>query len=82
VSGGLYPTRTRLALLQAISDHEVWRLTLGPTEYWWLGSRVTARCLQFMRVGWVKFENPELDDPQLYLALTDLGRSILDGGAK
>ena len=50
----LYPTKTRLALLQAVADGQVTAEKSPPYDsYMDRGGKVTARCEQLYRAGWI-----------------------------
>ncbi len=75
----LYPTPTRLALLQDIAVRDVIEGINGEDGIFVLNSldeprRVTAQIEQMARAGWV-----ELDDAHLYWQLTAEGRRVLGG---
>lgn len=97
MSDGLFPTKTRLALLQAVDDGDVRQRypMLPDPDYTELdrgpgagvsGARyvkVTSRVEELARAGWVRIgarESEHYKAPRRW-ELTDLGRSILDGGA-
>jgi hypothetical protein len=81
---GLYPTRTRLALLRAIhsdparvylEDHVVWDLALG--------MRVTERVRELVKHGWVRALTPgeqrgSREQPnRTYYRIEPLGMQVL-----
>lgn len=88
----LYPTPSRVALLQSIDDGAVSeKYPMGPKPAWSEldngpgGSpryvKVTAKVAEMKRAGWVELgsrSHPSMYAPRPWL-LTDLGRSILDG---
>lgn len=61
--GGLYPTRTRLALLRAIRDGNG-RIYFEAGEVWdnTAGTKVTARAKELLRAGWIRALTP--DEPR------------------
>lgn len=86
MSAGLYPTKARLALLQAVADGEVkqHRFVGYPSEVRWRQpagrSRVvTARIDEMQRAGWVEMGPPV--GKSMYSArpvvLTDAGKAVL-----
>lgn len=88
----LHPTPTRLALLQAVDDGEVWEhypMLPDPSYSTWkpsdsrLSSRVTARIEELRRAGWVSLlrrsEGAHWKAPRQW-DLTDAGRSVLQAG--
>lgn len=79
--GGLYPTKTRLALLAAVNANDVIEGITEETDgHTWLvddeaGDRrkVTAAVAELERAGWVWQD-------EAFWRLTPAGRAILDGG--
>lgn len=77
----LYPTKTRLALLERVAQGDVLEGITDNTEgETWLtdmdGSvpqKVTARIAELERAGWVRLP----DDPPVVWRLTDAGRAVL-----
>jgi hypothetical protein len=89
----LYPTKTRLDLLQAVADGAVFRLThLGRWCEYELDrgpgvrpryGRVDSKVRDAFREGWVRLgdvdPNHRYRDARL-IDLTDAGRAVLDAG--
>jgi len=86
MSAGVKPTKTRLALLQAVAQDEVkqYRYVNYPSEFRWRESAgrrrvVTARIEDMLRAGWVEVGPPP--GKSMYSArpvlLTDAGRAVL-----
>lgn len=80
----LYPTKTRLALLQAVAaDLVIEGLTEETHGHTWLTDeidpprKVSARVTELHRAGWV-----ELDYAQAFWRLTDEGRRVLGAGGQ
>jgi DNA-binding transcriptional regulator PaaX len=77
VADSLYPTKTRLALLQAVADNDVWKIADGDTidliEGGHSERRVTAAIAEMERAGWVALHDVGRWE------LTDAGRAVLDG---
>jgi len=81
---GLYPTRTRLALLRAVHDG-AGRIYCEDRIVWDLASglRVTERVREQVQHGWIRALKP--DEPRspgerkdrTYYRLTELGRTVL-----
>lgn len=83
----LRPTKTRLALLQAVADGRVYA-GHGAAGSWWdapPGSHtpryVDARCLEAHRAGWIALDPVAWGggSSRRYWHLTDFGRAVLDG---
>jgi hypothetical protein len=84
----LFPTKTRLALLEGIDRGEVTGFPSyggGFVEYHWKlpeggGRNVTAKTIEQINAGWARKGKP--DDPSTYSTfkpeLTDLGRKVLE----
>lgn len=89
MSGPLYPTKTRMALLRAIADSNG-RVYYEAGAVWdkALGAKVTARVAEMVNAGWIRALAPdepravgELHVPgRTYYRLTDDGKRILGGG--
>lgn len=72
----LHPTKTRLALLQAVADHDVWKIADGESVQLGAGFdsvRVTAAIAEQERAGWVTLHDVGRWE------LTAAGRAVLDG---
>lgn len=78
MSTDLYPTRTRLRLLRAIADGDVWRGTDGRDSDDF-GGNVTARTAELNAHGWVVPGYLYDDQGRRQWQLTDAGRAVLDG---
>jgi hypothetical protein len=83
-SKGLFPTKTRLALLAAIKARKVTgypRYDSGHVDYFW-DFTVTARVNELIRAGWVpEYEpGPGGRTPDFKVTLTDLGEKVLAAG--
>lgn len=84
---GLYPTKTRLSLLDQVARGHIWQS--NNHEIWdELRYKVTARALELVRAGWVEFdpwsEPSKVDATRTRsLSITDKGAAILaaNGGA-
>jgi hypothetical protein len=81
-SKGLFPTKTRLALLAAIKAREVTgypTYDCGHVDYFW-GATVTARVNELIQAGWVPAYEPGPDGrtPDFRVTLTDLGEKVLE----
>jgi len=75
----LFPTKTRLALLQAVAEGDVlvdaYGQALDPS-----GFRLTSRWIEARHAGWVLRPNhPRDEDRWIPGQLTDAGRAVLDG---
>lgn len=91
IVNGLAATRTRRALLRAISDARG-RISYDPAEKTvWdhdTGIRVTERCRELLAAGWIRALTPgEQRGPnelvfRHYYRLTDFGRAALKGEAR
>lgn len=83
MSTPLYPTKTRLALLEAIGEGEVWQSAFHfPYDSWWQRAKVTARCDELLRAGWVTLLPLDPGVRQRWFALTDAGRAVLDAAGE
>ena len=76
-----YPTKTRLALLRTVANHQVitdvtadihlvWLFPDAPTS-WFHRERVNARIAELEKAGWVEC------GPDLTWSVTDAGRQVL-----
>jgi hypothetical protein len=56
----LRPTKTRLRVLRAVADGDVWQryTRSAPPVDDWLGRRVTARCTEMEHAGWIRLLPP------------------------
>jgi hypothetical protein len=72
----LHPTKTRLALLRAVAAGKAHVETSPPYDSYAAGmGKVTARCEQMYRAGWI-----EQGEPGTFVRnyrLTDAGRAVL-----
>jgi hypothetical protein len=80
----LMATKTRLALLAAVADGQVYKGTWYSVEDYWddngsYDRRVTARVAELHRAGWVAMDHSrDPDRPHRRLwRLTDAGRAVL-----
>lgn len=85
----LFPTKTRLALLQAVADEAVYQSRRFPYEsdecvlgsiagtHRWM--RVTSRCKEAHQAGWIELEPEDMAGrwSRRWL-LTDAGRAVLE----
>lgn len=74
----LFPTRTRLRLLRAIADGDVWRGVDG-RDGDDFGGNVTSRTAELSAHGWVVLGDVYDDRGRRQWRLTDAGRAVLDG---
>ena len=76
----LYPTKTRLALLQAVADGDVRRdsLAVGGPSYL-DGRKVTAAVREMVRAGWISVPERGYYERFVTPQITDYGRRILGG---
>ena len=79
----LRPTKTRLALLQAVAKRKVWHTHAATLAYaWWQvdgesgGATVTARCDEQVWAGWIVLE-PAAADYRHFYEITDAGRAAV-----
>lgn len=82
--GDLYPTKTRLALLDAIENGEVTGYPYYDSEhvdYFW-GTRVTASVNELIRAGWVTPPPDGERRPDFKPELTDPGRKVREEGRR
>ena len=74
----LYPTKTRLALLQAVADGKAHVETSPPYDSYAAGmGKVTARCEEMYRAGWIE-QGGEFGAFVRNYRLTNLGREVLE----
>jgi hypothetical protein len=84
---GLYPTKTRLALLRGVRAERVTGYPYydsGHVDYCWVDrgrpQRITARIVDMLQAGWVcrgeaRSASPTAD---FVVALTEVGRRVLE----
>ncbi len=67
----LYPTKTRVALLEHVETGRVFRDVIGD-DYISADRKVNARIVEVERAGWVQLDKTDT------WRLTDAGRAVLD----
>lgn len=86
--GDLFPTKTRLALLDGIAAGEVTGYPYAGSDhvdyFYRDGSKLTAKVNEVMREGWVRKGKPFRDSPtsDFPVELTDLGRKVREEGRR
>lgn len=89
MSTTLKATKTRLALLQAVADGQVYGETCPPYDSYQridVGAhtrhrRVTARCEELRRAGWVEPDDANALRWSWLYRLTEAGRAVLKGAS-
>lgn len=79
--GDLYPTKTRLSLLDAIDKGKVFGYPHYDSvfvEYRWGGRLVNARIDEVMRAGWA--QKGAVAPGSFRVELTEAGRKVLEAG--
>lgn len=71
----LYPTKTRLRLLAAVADRQVFRDVMGD-DYISGDRKVSARIAEVEQAGWVQLGERDRWGIR-YWRLTDAGRAVL-----
>lgn len=85
----LYPTKTRLALLQAVADGDVYKeIAFLPYDSYHRAKagisvrrRVSARCEELHRAGWIELNSENTQRWSRPWRLTDAGRAVLDSAS-
>lgn len=83
----LYPTKTRLALLQRVADGSVYEPSWEPGTFWsenGAPTTVSASIRDMHQAGWVTYVDPTRDiDLRLrQVTITDRGREVLAEGSR